>query len=108
MSEPTYCAYEHCQRPIEVIPGGHRHREYCNDTCRQAAHRLRKQREQREQHAEMNRIWTKYQSPRLCAVLERVQREQGEAALRRLIVAIDEELWYAQGRVDSAAQSTEL
>lgn len=108
MSEPTYCAYEHCRRPLEVTPGGHRRREYCNDTCRQAAHRLRKQREQHEQHAEMNHTWTKYQSPRLCAVLEQVRRGQGEAALRRLIVAIDEELWYAQGRGDSTAHSTKL
>jgi hypothetical protein len=108
MSEPTYCAYEHCQRPIEVIPGGHRRKEYCNDTCRQAAHRLRRQREQRERHAEMNRIWTKYQSPRLCAVLERVRREQEEAALMRLIVAIDEEQWYTQARADSGARSIEL
>ena len=107
MNEPTYCAFEHCQRPIEVILG-HRRREYCNDTCRQAAHRLRKQREQREQPAEVSRIWTKYQSPRLCAVLERVRREQGEAALMRLIVAIDEEQWYTQARADSAARSTEL
>ncbi len=108
MSELPYCAYEHCQRPIEAVPGGHRRREYCNDTCRQAAYRLRKQREQREQPAEVSRIWTKYQSPRLCAVLERVRREQGEAALMRLIVAIDEEQWYAQGCADSAARSTEL
>ncbi len=108
MSELLYCAYEHCQRPIEAVPGGHRRREYCNDTCRQAAHRLRKQREQREQPAEVSRIWTKYQSPRLCAVLERVRREQGEAALMRLIVAIDEEQWYTQARADSAARSTEL
>jgi len=108
MSELPYCAYEHCQRPIEAVPGGHRRREYCNDTCRQAAYRLRKQREQREQPAEVSRIWTKYQSPRLCAVLERVRREQGEAALMRLIVAIDEEQWYTQARADSAARSTEL
>lgn len=108
MSEPIYCAYEHCQRPIEVIPGGHRRKEYCNDACRQAAHRLRKQRDQREQHAEMNRIWTKYQSPRLCAVLEQIRREQGEAALRRLIVAIDEEYSYTQGTASSAARSTEM
>src|SRR6266702_2240333 len=108
MSELPYCAYEHCQRPIEAVPGGHRRREYCNDTCRQAAYRLRKQREQREQPAEVSRIWTKYQSPRLCAVLERVRREQGEAALMRLVVAIDEEHWYTQARADAGARSTEL
>jgi hypothetical protein len=108
MSEPIYCAYEHCQRPIEVIPGGHRRREYCNDTCRQAAHRLRKQHEQREQQAERNRIWTKYQSPSLCAVLERVRREQGEVVLMRLIAAIDEERWYVQGRSDAGARIPEL
>src|SRR5436305_4785887 len=43
----TCCAYECCQSQI-VVQSGHRHKQYCNDTCRQAAHRLRKQREQDE------------------------------------------------------------
>ncbi|SRR5258706_1998124 len=96
MSEPTYCAYEHCQRPIEVIPGGHRRREYCNDTCRQAALRLRRSLELREKQARISRFRSTYQSPRLRAVLEHVLQDQGEAALRRLIVAIDEERQYVQ------------
>jgi hypothetical protein len=93
--EQTYCAYEHCQRPIESQPG-HRRKEYCNDSCRQAAHRLRKDREQREKKANLNYYLTKYHSAHLRAILERTLQEQGEVALLRLAVAIDEERSHVQ------------
>lgn len=31
---------KHCNQVLEIIPG-HRHKQYCNDACRQAAHRAR-------------------------------------------------------------------
>ncbi len=34
------CENPACGLPIVVIPG-HRRRQYCNDTCRMAAHRAR-------------------------------------------------------------------
>ncbi len=95
MSELNYCAYEHCQRPIETVPG-HRRKEYCNDNCRQAAHRLRKDREEREKKANLNYYVTKYHSPRLRTILERTLREQGADDLLRLVTAIDEECGHAQ------------
>lgn len=39
-NEERRCGNPHCGRPILVIPG-HRHRQYCNDACKQAAHRAR-------------------------------------------------------------------
>ena len=47
----------HCKQEIEVIPG-HRKRQYCNDLCRQAAHRQRveKARLEEERLAEQERI----------------------------------------------------
>jgi hypothetical protein len=36
--EVPRCKY--CHQVLEIIPG-HRHKQYCNDACRQAAHRAR-------------------------------------------------------------------
>lgn len=46
-----------CNREIEII-AGHRHRQYCNDVCRQAAHRARleKARLEAEEVARLARI----------------------------------------------------
>ena len=51
----------HCKQEIEVIPG-HRKRQYCNDLCRQAAHRERVEKARLEEE----RI----------AAQERIQRER--------------------------------
>ena len=89
------CAYEHCQKPIEAVPG-HRRKEYCNDVCRQAAHRLRKEREKREKQEDLSYYLNKYHTPQLHTILEQTLQEQGSAALLRLALAIDEERRHAQ------------
>src|SRR5437868_2388067 len=38
----TRCKNPSCGKPVTQIPG-HRRREYCNDTCKQTAYRLRKE-----------------------------------------------------------------
>jgi hypothetical protein len=38
-----------CGRPIAQLSGGHRKRHYCDDACRQRAHRARQTQEKREQ-----------------------------------------------------------
>src|SRR6266568_323491 len=38
----TRCKNPSCGKPIVQVPG-HRKREYCNDTCKQTAYRLRKE-----------------------------------------------------------------
>src|SRR5205823_2488604 len=38
----TRCKNPSCGKPIVQLPG-HRTREYCNDTCKQTAYRLRKE-----------------------------------------------------------------
>jgi hypothetical protein len=93
--EQTACGYERCPNTIEIVPG-HRKREYCNSTCRKAAQRLRKQREQCGKKADVGSFLGKIHSPRLRAILERVLREQGEVALLSLVFAVDEECGYAQ------------
>ncbi len=95
MSEQNYCAYEHCQQPLEMKPG-HRRKEYCDDKCRQAAHRLREAQEQAAKKANLSYYVKKYHSPHLRTILERTLREQGDVALMRLVVAVDEERGHAQ------------
>ncbi len=94
--EQRYCGYEHCQRPLET-KSGHRRKEYCNDKCRQAAHRLRVEQEQASKKASFDYYLTKYHSPRLRNILERTLKEQGASDLLRLAVAIDEEISQVQG-----------
>ncbi len=38
----TRCKNPSCGKPVHQIPG-HRRRQYCNDTCKQTAYRLRKE-----------------------------------------------------------------
>lgn len=97
MSEQNPCAYELCKRsdPIEVVPG-HRARQYHDENCRQAQHRLRKDRDEREKKTNLDYYLTKYHSPRLRPILEHVLREQGANDLLRLVTAIDEECGHAQ------------
>src|SRR3954454_928918 len=38
----TRCKNPNCGKPVPHIPG-HRRREYCNDTCKQTAYRIRKE-----------------------------------------------------------------
>jgi len=38
----TRCKNPSCGKPVHQIPG-HRYREYCNNTCKQTAYRLRKE-----------------------------------------------------------------
>lgn len=105
--EQRSCGYEHCQRPLETKPG-HRRKEYCNDKCRQAAHRLRIEREQGTKKASLDYYLTKYHSPRLRTILERTLKEQGASDLLRLVVAIDEECQYVQGSDAMQARVTYL
>lgn len=43
-----------CGREIVQIGGGHRQREYCDDNCRQAGLRMRREQQHRD---EVNRRW---------------------------------------------------
>lgn len=94
--EQTACGYENCPNTIEIVPG-HRHKEYCSAACRQAARRLRKQREQEGKKVSLEPFIKKVQSPRLRSILEQILREQGEVALLSLVMAIDDERGYVQG-----------
>ncbi len=40
LEDENYCQNPRCRRPIVTIPG-HRRRQYCDDACKQTAHRIR-------------------------------------------------------------------
>src|SRR6266699_3678071 len=92
MKEPyqsaTRCAYEVCQKadPIEIIPG-HRRRQYHDEACRQAQHRLL---EGRRIYETLCQAW----APLLLetrAFLEDLLAQHGEAWTHRAIAAITAE-----------------
>ncbi len=43
-----------CGRPLTQLGGGHRKRSYCDNTCRQCAHRARQAQEERGQREAMD------------------------------------------------------
>jgi hypothetical protein len=56
-SSGTRCKNPACKRLVAQNGGGHRKREYCDDTCRQAARRLRVEQTHRE---EVDRRWATF------------------------------------------------
>jgi hypothetical protein len=51
-----------CGREIVQVSGGHRKREYCDDACRQTAHRLRREEQQRQQCTAQVQTWGNFQA----------------------------------------------
>ena len=85
----------HCKLTIEVIPG-HRKKQYCNDLCRQAAHRQRveKARLEEERLAEQERIrreraaLIEAHGDLLCETLDLLQSLQSPSLIRRIAQVI--------------------
>ena len=85
----------HCKRKIEVVQG-HRKRQYCNDICRQAAHRERveKARLEEERLAEQERIrreraaLIEQHGDLLCETLDLLQSLQSPSLIRRIAQVI--------------------
>jgi hypothetical protein len=57
----TLCKNPSCRRKVEQVGGGHRKREYCDDTCRQAAHRARQEAARRGLCVEQVSTWGAFQ-----------------------------------------------
>jgi hypothetical protein len=76
-----------CGRPLTQLGGGHRKRRYCDEACRQRAHRARQAQEKREQRETSDQE----QSARLKkleeekqALLKESSRQAGEALQQKL------------------------
>lgn len=87
VSTPTTCHY--CGRPLEYVPG-HRRREYCNDVCRQAGHRRRKEQTARDERLRAVRALGTF-LPETQALLEGLFDVSPELA-ERVAQAIDAEV----------------
>jgi hypothetical protein len=76
-----------CGREIVQIGGGHRQRQYCDDTCKQRAYLQRKE----QQHHELLRaLWASY-LPATQEMLMGLTRQYSEEFARRFAAIIDAE-----------------
>lgn len=76
-----------CGREIVQIGGGHRQRQYCDDTCKQRAYLQRKE----QQHHELLRaLWASY-LPATQEMLTGLTRQYSEEFARRFAAIIDAE-----------------
>jgi hypothetical protein len=77
--EETQCQREHCHNTIQQVPGNHRRRLYCSDTCKQQAFRERKQQhDQEKRQAAIRERWSGFR-PDTQQVLETVMVVCSEA-----------------------------
>ena len=86
--EASRCTYELCKRsdPIEVTPG-HRRRQYHDENCRQAQHRLL---EARRIYETLCQVWTPF-LPETQQVFQDLLGQHGEIWTRRVIAVITAE-----------------
>ncbi len=76
-----------CGREIIQIGGGHRQREYCDDTCRQTGLRMRREQAHRE---EVARRWQAF-TPETRAFLDWITGHYGMELALRIEAAINRE-----------------
>lgn len=77
--EKTQCQYTHCRNMIQQVPGNHRRRLYCSDSCKQSAFRERiMQREKEAREAAIRARWDGFQHDTQ-QILERVMLVCGQA-----------------------------
>src|SRR6266568_4990461 len=96
--EETQCQYGPCRNIVQQVPGNHRRRLYCSDSCKQSTFRERvMQREKEAREAAIRERWDGFQ-PDTQQLLERVmqicnQALHGEEAnlMKRLAEAIKAE-----------------
>jgi hypothetical protein len=121
----TICKNPSCKRQVVQVGGGHRRREYCDDNCRQAAHRVRQEAYQRQQYEALVQTWGSFQ-PETVSLLagllyagsgefarrlaEVVRSEQGESAEldQRNIAAYQEKLTQAASRIEKLERQVNI
>src|SRR5690348_2059310 len=93
-SSETRCKNPSCGRQLPPrASGGHRQREYCDDTCRQAARRARLEGARRQQCVKLVRSWDNFQAATVeyLAGLVFVGNQEGARRLAALIVSEQQE-----------------
>lgn len=89
----TLCQNPTCRHTLQQIPGGHRRRLYCDDTCRQQAFRARQVAEQGRQCAEQVKTWGSFQPATIDYLVSMFVfgGQEQEAGARKLAALIREE-----------------
>ena len=77
-----------CGRPIVQLSGGHRKRLYCDDNCKQAAFRARREQEHRDA---VNRRWEAF-TPETRGFLDWIMSRYGDDLALAIEAAITREL----------------
>lgn len=92
---PRACAYPGCRRPLPPAQSGHKARLTCDDRCRKAASRLRRQEEIRQQEEAARQVrqecWQVF-LPATQRSLERLEVLAGARLAEELAEAIRSEL----------------
>lgn len=116
----TLCKNPSCRRAVVQVGGGHRRREYCDDTCRQAAHRARREAYQRQQCVAQVQTWSSFQDETIALlagneefarrIAEIVRSEQGQHAgsSNENVEACQEKLAQAGRRISKLEQQVEI
>ena len=81
-----------CGREIVQIGGGHRQRAYCDDNCKQAAFRARREQEHRE---EVNRRWEAF-TPETRTFLDWIVGRDGDDLAQAIEAALNREVQQQQ------------
>lgn len=77
-----------CGREIIQLGGGHRIRQYCNDTCKQRAYLQRKEQQRLE---ELRALWKDYLPETQAFLVSMTLAGHGEEFARRFAAIIDVE-----------------
>ncbi len=92
-----------CGREIVQVSGGHRKREYCDDACRQTAHRLRREEQRRQQYATQVQTWGNFQTETVALLVSLLYAGNEEFA-RRLAGIIVSEQGQEQQNIESCQE----
>lgn len=82
------CKREGCHNLVEQVPGSHRQRQYCSDSCKQNDYRQRvREKLLAQRQAELRERWGDL-LPETLEELDSMLRELGEAAAHRMVATI--------------------
>ena len=121
----TLCKNPSCRHAVVQVGGGHRKREYCDDNCRQMAHRARREADLRQQCIARVQAWGNFQDETIALlagllyagneefahrIAEIVQREQGQNAgsLDRNTLAYQQKLTQAGVHIRKLEQQVDI
>lgn len=87
----TRCQREGCHHLVAQVPGNHRQRQYCSDSCKQSDYRRRdKEKQFAQRQAELREHWVDF-LPETLEQLDLLLRERGLEEARHVAEVINRE-----------------